>query len=219
MKLTNIFKLAVVSSILVFAVGCGKDNKSGGYGYNMQYSNNLSQAGVQAHTQFKQWYESPDTGVQAGSYIVRRAKTGYQSGGASLPPGCERKEVKIFGMVVGYTIVCKNGSGSSTSENIRECGVQIIANNNGGNSLKINNPILRKIYSGGYGILVDGTSYNGVINLVFQQSNGQMTAFAIDTQYNGAFQPAAIQDSTGIDQIIPHPQYAGFQGTNLPACF
>lgn len=126
MKLTNIFKLAVVSSILVFAVGCGKDkNVSGGYmnfnplnpgqgtdivdanaiaGYNnlLQWRNNLA-----SNPQQERGILARGIGFSKGDF----SNSNSGSGNVSIPEGCD--PIKVFGVTIGY--YCKGSSQTVTN--------------------------------------------------------------------------------------------------------
>lgn len=201
MKATTIFKTIVLSSIMAFAVGCGKDNKSGnGYGWNMPVINGLGQNGTNALATFRQWYENgSEPGSGYGTYVL--TKTNSSSNGSSSN-NCRQEPIKIFGTTVGYYTVCSGAGNNAGSGTQVQCSVVIQANaNNNGVSLKSANPILRKLYTGGAGTLVDGYVSGNVIVLAFQEQNGAVSSYQIDRTYHSAFQPIASQTSAGVEQV------------------
>lgn len=226
MKLSNFFKSIALGSILVFSFGCGKDNKSGGYGSftNLYQDGNSDPNSRYVLEQLNQWYNSnrdassyqyPD-----GLYKIEKVKfTQTGSTGGALPPGCKEEKVWIFTMVV-----CSGGStpGATTSGEVVSTITTDVRSNDGVVINRKNNEALRNVLSGASGRLVSARSAgSGSFELIFVSSDSsRISSYVINTSFNSAFNPISqtVRNvSTGVvEQIGTRAQLLQIYNGNNP---
>ncbi len=209
----NTFKFVLLASLVVFAAACGKKNESGGgnsYGNLVSNNSQLTSSSLDAVGKFNQWYKSNTEGGSPG--VVGNYGLDYQSSSATVDGNCEERE--LFGFLPYW--YC-SGSGSNNNNGGQfDCRVTLSFSNQ---SLKVNNPTLKKIYEGKMGTLVNATQVGSLITLQFQKSNGFVVSYKIDTNYHSSFQPVEMTDSeTGsVDRLVYYTMNSSLI-TNLPIC-
>lgn len=192
----NTFKFVLLASLLVFAAACGKKNSSGGSGSGSLYSSNIqySQSSKQAVEDFADWYRSNQEGISQNPARPDLPRVGMfgldrRSNTASTGTGCVEEKVGEFLGIDIYKWNCDSAdenSGTST-------GVCSVLVQQSSNSLKPLNPTLKKIFEGKAGTLVDASKNGNVFKFQFyNQNNGQVVSYIIDTYYHSAFQPMQV---------------------------
>jgi len=186
----KLYLMKVLCLVLVaFALGCGKDNKSGGSNPQTNpLSGNVGNGTAEAN--FKAWYlsniEGPMPGIGSKTE-TRTIKTYTQT------DGCELKPINIFGLNLGNVNYCFSSSGSSSSETVRRT-VNVAPNMN-----KSSNTVLAEAYSGAGMRLVkiteDKSFYGKVFFIEYAKTNGHRVLYKVDTGIHSAFNPIEISDS------------------------
>src|SRR3989344_2834074 len=102
----SFFKIVLCASLAVFAVGCGKDNKSSGGGTGVAtnpYTGTVPASSQQALKNFQAWYANKTEGQipGLGQRTEIRTITTY-----SQTDGCEQKPISIFGVDLGNLNYC-----------------------------------------------------------------------------------------------------------------
>jgi hypothetical protein len=176
-------------ALVVFALGCGKDNKSGGSNPQTNpFSGNLGNGTAEAN--FKSWYlsntEGPMPGIGSKSE-TRTIKTYSQT------DGCELKPINIFGINLGNINYCFSGSGPSSTETVRRT-VNVLPSTN-----KSTNSVLAGAYTGAGMRLIkiteDKSFYGKVFFIEYAKTNGHRVLYKVDTGIHSAFNPIEISDS------------------------
>lgn len=218
----NTFKLVLLASLVVFASACGKKNESGSSSGGRLYSSNIqySQASKQAIESFQDWYRSNTEGISQDPRLVQQ---GYPSVGmfgldrranaASTGTGCTQEVIGEFLGIDLYRWNCDAADETSgTSSGV--CSVMVSFNSN---TQKPLNPTLKKIYDGRAGTLIEATKNGNVYKLQFyNESNGQVISYIIDTYYHSAFQPMQVTNfGTGTMTNVAQITY---QPTNVQPC-
>lgn len=190
----SIFKILLCASLAVFAVGCGKDNKSsggsGGVVNTNPYTGTVPAASQQALKNFQAWYSNKTEGQFPGigqKTEFRRITTYSQT------DGCEQKPISIFGVDLGNLNYCFNSSSQSSSKDSSRT-VNVLAN-----QTKSQNTKLAAAYSGAGMKLANvsqGRSQFGTYyQLEYVKTNGHRVVYTIDTGIHSAFNPVQITNS------------------------
>ncbi len=193
----SIFKILLCASLAVFAVGCGKDNKSSGGGTGPipavntnPYTGTVPASSQQALNNFQAWYNSNNEGQFPGigqKTEVRKITTYSQT------DGCEQKPISVFGVNLGNLNYCFNSSSQSNSTEVSRV-VNVLVN-----QTKSQNPNLAAAYSGAGMTLanvIQGQGQNGAYyQLEYAKSNGHRVVYTIDTGIHSAFNPVQITNS------------------------
>lgn len=176
-------------ALIAFALGCGKDNKSGGSNPQTNpFSGNLGNGTAEAN--FKSWYLSNTESNHPGNGLkteTREIKTFRQT------DGCESNPINIFGIDLGSINYCFSGSSlSSIKTDIRTVNVTPIFN-------KSSNSKLAGVYSGSGMALVkvtEGNSFYGKVFFIeYAKTNGHRVLYKVNTGFHSAFNPIEISDS------------------------
>jgi|GEM_PF-4552797 len=218
----NTFKLVLLASLVVFAAACGKKNESGGGGSSFSSLTggvDLSQSSATALRNFQRWYDGREEGTTlyngVGNYALTYENNISSANGSAIPENCEQKGWWIF-----KVLICE---GTSSSANASDC--MVTGNVASDRSIKHLNPSLRAILTGSYGTLVEvsqsggsGTVIGPVYVLKFQQQNGSVINFVIDTKYHSSVQPVQLNDyGTGNSSVLRNIQYI-YNGAQLDSC-
>lgn len=191
---TSLFHGLLCASLIVFAVGCGKENKSGGEAASPvnPYTGSVPAASQSALKNFQDWYNSSTEGSYPGigQKIETRIVQNY-----SRTDGCETKPITIFGYNITEINYCfSNSTSVSNQETDRVVNVLV-------SQVKSQNTKLAQAYAGSGMTLANATSlgqsrYGGTIyQLEYSKSNGHRVVYIIDTGVNSAFNPVQITDS------------------------
>lgn len=197
---TSLFSSILCASLLVFAVGCGKENKSGGSNNN-RYFGNLSLSGLnttsqQAVSRLTNWYNNRIEGTAFQGVLVK--KQTYEIQNTAAQPNCEEKE--FLGIPFTYCISTSTsmGGGTLVSE------VQINLNDHYNQIINQKpNPELQALFNGTNGQLLGATQSGTVYRLDFFKNN-IVTSYVVDTKYHSALNPVSKieQSQTGAKETI-----------------
>lgn len=189
----SFFKIVLCASLAVFAVGCGKDNKSSGGGGVVNtnpYTGTVPASSQQALKNFQAWYASTTEGQIPGlgqRTEIRRITTYGQT------DGCEQKPISIFGVDLGNINYCFNSSSQTNSNDVSRV-VNVVASQN-----KSQNAKLAAAYSGAgmtlANVIQGRSQYGTYYQLEYAKSNGHRVVYIIDTGINSAFNPVQITNS------------------------
>ncbi len=179
----SLFNGFLCASLLVFAVGCGKENKSGKGGgvplWNL-YSN-------QATTSLQQWYQgvemSPITGVRQET---RRVEI-YNPNG-----GCSTKTLLGFIDIN----VCLSSNAVASATNVTNQIVPIAPGQPRSSVAR-----LAAVFNPGNGMAVSNVQQisGSVFQIdVYNQSTGHSLRYKVDTNLNAAFNPVEIYDTQAL---------------------
>lgn len=188
----SLFNGLVCASLLVFAVGCGKDNKSGSKGgvplWNL-YSSPVS-------TNLQQWYQAAE---QIPTMGVRNEVRKVDIMAANN--GCSQKTYLGFINITS----CFSGNAVESTSNITNQIVPIPVGqprSSVGRLAAVFNPAA-------------GTAVSNITNIggsvyqidVYNQTSGHSIRYKIDTALNAAFNPVEIYDtSTRRMEYVINPQ-------------
>ena len=198
MESTHFKKLLCSAFMLVFLVGCGKDNSSGGSKSGGGTSSNpisvpdLPSTSTDQFNRLKSWYTSTaQHGLPnvAGSRIEKRAYLDY----SSVTNECKTKTLLGF-IDINY---CFNNE--SIKPTIKERTVHVVL---GGNK-SLNNENLRRVFSPPSGYIFDKVieasspinSRARLYTVDYIKPNKHILRFKIDTGLNSAFNPVEIYDT------------------------
>lgn len=176
---TSLFNSLLVASLLVFAVGCGKESKkSSGVAYPSLYNQGLSVTNQQAVANVTAWYN----GVQEGTGLlgaVTIKKTQYVINNAQ---NCvEKKFLGIPYQYCTYSNTQPTGTElSSTVANLYQDGIAINARGN---------TELNGVFNGSNGTLINAVESGSIAQLDFLRTDGTMVSFIIDRNYHSGLNP------------------------------
>lgn len=186
---TTFFNSLLCASLLVFAVGCGKEkSKSKGQQYANLYNQGLTANNQQVVANVTNWFNGAQEGTGLlGAMTIK--KTQYTSSNAQ---NCVEK--KFLGIPYQY---CTYNSGSqtgtelsSTTANLFQDGVIINAKGN----TELNN-----IFNGSNGTLINAVEQGSVAQLDFLRADGSIVSFVIDRNYHSGLNP--VKKSTVVQGV------------------
>jgi hypothetical protein len=209
---SSIFRGLVCASLLVFAIGCGKDNKSGGgsgiSGVNL-YHQNLDANSQSAVDQLSAWYNGTIEGTaQSQGYWGPQTPTifnikRYQSTSSSSNSNCNSNQVSggWLGNVLGaigmnqYTI-CSGSNISGQQGTLISTQQNVNLNSTLGQAINAKGNVeLAAVVSGAKGQLINATGgYGSVIRLVFLNGN-IISTYTIDKNYHSSFNPVIVVET------------------------
>jgi uncharacterized membrane protein len=207
---SSIFRGLVCASILVFAIGCGKDNKSGGgvSGVNL-YHQNLDTSSQTAIQQLSTWYNGATEGTaQSQGYYGGQAPSifnikKYKFTSSSSNSNCNTNQVSggWLGNILGaigmnqYTI-CSGSNVSGQQGTLVSTQQNVNLNHLMGSAISAKgNAELAAVVSGAKGQLINATGgYGSVIRLVFLNGN-TISTYTIDKNYHSAFNPVIVVET------------------------
>jgi hypothetical protein len=179
----SLFKGLLCASLVLAAVGCGKENKSGSNGsvplWNM-YS------GL-ATTSLQQWYQGVESLPSSGVRQETRRIEIYNTNG-----GCTTKTVLGF-IDISY---CLSSNAIASSNNVINQIVPIAAGQPRSSVAR-----LAEVFNPGAGMAVSNVQQisGNIYQIdVYNQSTGQSKRYKIDTNLNAAFNPVDIYDSQAL---------------------
>lgn len=183
----SLFNGLLCASLLVFAVGCGKENKSGkknGYAIWDMYG----QGGV-AVQNLQQWYQSAETTQQnmGGMRTETRKVEIYNPNG-----GCSTKTFLGF---IDFN-VCLSSNAIQSSNNVQ---TQVAPIPYGQPRSSV--PRLAEVFNPGAGMAVANINQLGgsVYEIVvYNSTNGNSIKYKIDTALNAAFNPVEKFDTAAL---------------------
>lgn len=188
------------ASLLVFVVGCGKDNKSGGgngglppFANNFQ-SGTLDQTSQQVLTSLSNWYQGNVEGSRALG-LMRIEKVRINS---SSSQNCDEIDLKLFSIpYCTYTSSSSSSGGTvvSTQElNLVQDGVQISQRGN---------PELNALFNGSAGTVIGASNIGGSLSRIDVLQNNIIVSYIIDRNYHSLLNPIQkFSNSFGGENII-----------------
>lgn len=188
----SLFNGLLCASLLVFAVGCGKDNKSGSKGgvplWNL-YSSPVS-------TNLQQWYQQAEqTQIYGVKNEIRKVDI------MAANNGCSQKTYLGFINVTS----CFSGNSVESSTQVTNQIVPIPAGQPRSSVAR-----LAAVFSPAAGTVVSNMQNIGgqLYQIdVYNQSTGHSIRYKIDTSLNAAFNPVEIYDtSTRRMEYVINPQ-------------
>lgn len=197
MKAT-LFRSIICAALIVFAVGCGKDNKSSGGGNVGQipnpnpnpYTGQIPAESQAALTNFQNWYNSQTEGTYPGlgQKIETRTIDNY-----SQTDGCESQPISFFGRKLLDLNYCLNTSSKQNSQNVDRT-INVVAG-----SAKSQNSKLVEAYSGAgmtlANVLQGQSQFGTYYQLEYVKTNGHRVVYTIDTGIHSSFNPVQITNS------------------------
>lgn len=169
------------ASLLVFSVGCGKENKSGGGNrYANLYNAGLSQTSQEAMKKVQAWYQGNVEG-QAITGIVNITKTKYDYSSAQ---DCQQKTF----LGIPYTYCTYGGSSQQGTIVSQQSNVNLYLNNSAISSK--GNQELNTIFSGQSGTLLNAVDLSQTATqLDFLRGDGVIVSYIIDRNYHSLLNP------------------------------
>lgn len=173
----------ICTSLLILAVGCGKDNvSSGGSSSNPIYydPSQLTQTSQQAMTALSNWYNGTTEGTRAlGLVKIQKIQSTQNSN-----QNCSELDLKIISVPYCYSSYSSNsGSGSVISE------YQATLVQDGARISSRNNPELQSIFSGAAGKIVQASTLGNNIMRVDVFKDNVLTSYIIDRNYHSLLNP------------------------------
>lgn len=182
----SLFNGLVCMSLLAFAVGCGKDNKSGSN--NNRYFGNLSQTGLNLTSQkalnnLSAWYNNKVEGTKLTGAVTKQK---FKQSMTPVEQNCEEK--KFLG--IPFYLCSHSSSGSGAGEPV---GSSQVLNLSTGYNLIINqksNPELQAIFNNSIGSIVSATQNGNVFRIDFlRKSDNKLVSYIIDKSYHSQLNP------------------------------
>lgn len=191
---TSLFSSILCASLLVFAVGCGKENKSGGSrsgAYNNLYNQGLSQTNQQVLQKNVNWFNARTEGL-ALQGLVNITRTPYTFNTA---PNCEEK--KFLGIPYQY---CSYNSSGTPGTAVVQNNVQLFQDNRAINAK--GNTELNAIFSGASGTLVSAIDLSSTASkLDFLRADGTIVSFVIDRSYHSLLNPVKKTETSQAQKV------------------
>jgi hypothetical protein len=207
---SSIFKTMLCASLLVFAVGCGKDSKSGGGGsgagtYWNGYNNpnsGLTTSNQQALTNLAAWYNSSIEGAAISGVVIKK-KIQYTSGSAQQ--NCVEK--KFLGIPYMYCNSSTSTSGNGTV--ISEETINLMTNTVAINAKS--NPELQALFGTTLGTLISATQQGNVFKLDFlRTADNVVVSYTVDKSYHSLLNPVMKVERSQNQQIQTIVQAVNF---------
>ena len=176
---TSQFNSLLCASLLVLAVGCGKENKkSNGLAYPSLYNQGLStnnQASVQNVTN---WFNGAQEGsALLGTVTIKKIQLPTSNGQNCV----EKKFLGIPYQYCTYSNTTSQGTElSSTVATLLQDGRAINAKGN----TELNN-----VFNGSNGTLINATEQGLVAELDFLKADGSIVSYTIDRNYHSGLNP------------------------------
>lgn len=188
---SSLFSSILCASLLVFAVGCGKENKSGGGGssYSNLSNSGLTQTSQQVLQKNLDWFNSTVEGYSGTNNVVYVTKTSkvYPNG-----PTCEQK--KFLGIPYQY---CTYSSNPTSSQTVYQGFLTLVSN--GGAISSKGNTELNNVFNGSQGTLISAIDVSATASqLDFVNSTGNIVSFIIDRGLHSTANPVVkiVTDSS-----------------------
>jgi hypothetical protein len=195
----SLIKGLVCMSLLAFAVGCGKDDSSGGGSSSRSYLdknayNALPQSSKTAWNNLAAWYNNKVEGTQTQGSLIRKQK--YEITSTSNQPNCVEK--KFLGIPYTY---CTSSSGPSNAGTLVS-DVQIDLRSYYGQVInRKQNTELNNLFNGKAGKLL-GASQSGKVYRVDFLVNNSIVSYTIDANHHSLLNPVQkmVQSQTEVKQ-------------------
>lgn len=176
---TSLFNSLLVASLLVFAVGCGKDSKkSNGVAYPSLYNQGLSTNNQQVVANITNWFNGAQEGpALLGAITIKKIQLPSNSG-----QNCTQKSfLGIPYQFCSYTTNTSQGTElSSTVANLFQDGIAINAKGN---------TELNSVFNGSNGTLINAVEQGLIAQLDFLRPDGTIVSFVIDRNYHSGLNP------------------------------
>jgi hypothetical protein len=177
---TTLFNSILCASLLVFAVGCGK-NKSGGKSSSAINYSGLNQSSQQLITNLNSWYNGRTEGSRAlGLMNVEKKQTT-----ANNNQNCSSIDLGLFDLPYCTYSYSSNSSSGTTVSNVQ---LTLVNTDNAVISSR-NNTELNSIFNGSAGQILQATSVGTQAVRVDVLSNNVITSYIIDMSYHSMLNP------------------------------
>ncbi|MCM2350812.1 MAG: hypothetical protein NDI69_12385 [Bacteriovoracaceae bacterium] len=186
---TSLFHGLLCASLVFFAAGCGKDNKSSGGGVSGNvvtnpYTGTVPADSLTAYTNLMTWYKGTTEGSLPNDGFAHYGETRTIT---TLSQECSTKTIDLWIIEKDLTFCKENSSENEVERNVALTAV---------GSVKASNSKLTQALSGSGLTLIKVTQYSAnVFQIEWAKSNGHRLAYSIDTSFNSAFNPYQIIDS------------------------
>jgi hypothetical protein len=176
---TSLFNSLLVASLLVFAVGCGKESKkSSGVAYPSLYNQGLTANNQQTVANVTNWFNGAQEGTRLmGPVTIKKIQLAANSG-----QNCTQKTfLGIPYQYCTYSSTSNQGTElSSVTASLFQDGIAINAKGN----TELNN-----VFNGSQGTLINATESGMVAQLDFLQADGTIISYIIDRSYHSRLNP------------------------------
>jgi stage V sporulation protein SpoVS len=172
------------ASLLLVAVGCGKDSKSGGSSHGLIGYNQYNQSSQQTIQSLNQWFQSNQEGRGLGTLKIDLKQRSQNSN-----QNCDTIDLKIFSVPYCWSTSTSN-SNSDTVISSRT--ITIV--NDGRKISEKGNAELNAIFSGAAGQVVQAIQVSNTATRIDILNNNQITSYIIDRTYHSLLNP--VQKST-----------------------
>ncbi len=186
---TSLFNSLLVASLLVFAVGCGKDSKkSNGVAYPSLYNQGLSANNQQAVANITSWFNGAQEGqALLGTVTIKKIQLPTSSG-----QNCVEK--KFLGIPYQYcTYSSTTSQGTELSSTVASLFQDGRAINSKGN-IELNN-----VFNGSNGTLINAIEQGLVAQLDFLRADGSIVSYTIDRNFHSGLNP--VKTSTIVQGV------------------
>lgn len=195
----SLFNGMLCASLLVLAVGCGKDGGGGGGGTSKQstnYNQYVSQSSKQVFASLQTWFNSTTEGSRGSGPVTVQQKQVAQSNNNQT---CDTIELGPISIPYCYSTSVSNSNGDT-----------VLSTRNltlSRNSTKISskgNAELNAIFNGQAGSVVEAVQVGYNVVKVVLNKNNVVSTYIIDRNYHSLLNP--VQKTTTVNGI-PSTQY------------
>lgn len=189
---TSLFHGLLCASLVFFATGCGKDNKSSGKGVSNNllanpYTGKVPAASLTAYTNLMTWYKGTTEGPLPQMNLAHYGETRTIS---TLKQECSTTTIDLWITEKDLTICKESSTDNEVQRNVARTAV---------GSSKAGITKLNQALNGSGLTLIKVTQSKSYAGNLFQiewaKSNGHRLVYMIDTGLNSAFNPYQIIDS------------------------
>ncbi len=177
---TTFFNSLLCASLLVFAVGCGKEkSKSKGQQYTNLYNQGLTANNQAVVQKLTNWFNSSQEGAGfLGAMTIKKTQYVYNNAQNCV----EKKFLGIPYQYCSYSNSAPQGTEvSSSTATLYQDGIIINARGNA----ELNN-----LFNGSHGTLIGASDISQTASqLDFLSADGKVVSFVIDTNYHSGLNP------------------------------
>lgn len=188
----SLFNGILCASLLVFAVGCGKNNKSGGSNPAAWNNAYLQATGSQGLTALQNWYNGAQEGMRAqGLVTIKKVQSTQNS------QNCSSLDLKIIQIpYCTYSYSSSSNSGTVISQ------VQATLVQDGAAISAKNNPELQSIFNGSAGTVAQVLQTGSTVFRVDIIKDNVITSYVIDTSYHSLLNPVLKYTGTTTSTVV-----------------
>lgn len=197
----SFFQILLCASLAVFAVGCGKDNKSSGGGgvasNNLNFDpNHLNQSSQQVIQELNNWYNGNTEGPKGTGIVdIQKIQSSQNSNQT-----CDSLDWKFISIPYCYSSSSSSSNGTVISELKK---VNLVRDN-----VKIssrNNAELNSVFNGSVGEIVQATKSGSNVIRISVLKNNVVTTYTINKNYHSLLNP--IEKTVTTAQGYPSTVY------------